>query len=152
MTVGLLMAVLVALVPLLGGAGLVAGGIATARRSRADNGRRVPVEAVVVDHTFLVQPARVTFDYPSPSGQPLRAERTVGMPVVRTDGLRVVPGDRLTVWFDPTNPHDVTLGPGSARSLGGYVMIGAGVLLALGGLLIALVPLLGAALRSAGGA
>src|SRR5690606_24145775 len=103
MNVGSVMVFAVAAVPLLIAVGLVAAGISSLRRSRRDQARRTPVEAVVVEHSFMVQPAQVTFDYPVPGGWS-RARRTVGLPVVRTDGIRVVPGDRLTVWVDPQDP------------------------------------------------
>ncbi|GEM_PF-947435 len=108
-----------------GGLALLLGGSAL-RRSSATGGR-VPVDAVVVDYSNFTRPSKVTFDYPVPGGW-RRATRVEGLSSVRTSGLLVQQGDRLTVWVHPQRPDDVVLEQvASPRALGGVVMMVAGV-------------------------
>lgn len=125
------MILLLALVPAVG---LVVGGVATRRRSSTVG--LVPVEAVVVHYSNATRSNRVTFDYPAPDGSRLRATRVEGVSTVQRTGPFVHPGDRLTVYVDPRRPSDVRLAQhGSAAGLAGPVMIGAGIVWGLVGLL-----------------
>ncbi len=95
----------------------------------ASTSGRIPVEARVVDYTYLTTPRRVTFDYPGPDGRWLRATRVEGVSPIRSQGLFPRPGDPLTVWVQPQRPDDVVLPQGgSARGFGGValVVVGAG--------------------------
>lgn len=114
------------------GVALLVTGVAMSRRA-GDRGRRVEVEAVVVERTQLTDPARVTFDYPLPQGGWARATRVEGTPSPGVSGAARRPGERLTVWVDPLRPDDVRLpGARSASGLGGVLLA------AVGGLLCAL--------------
>ena len=112
---------------------MVLAGVRLSRRSTVAH--RVPVEAVVVHFENFRQPARVTFDYPAPDGTWLRDRKVAGLVAMQRQGFGVQPGDRLTVWVDPRNPRDVSLGDiGSAGGFAGVALVGGGVVWALGGL------------------
>lgn len=103
---------------------MVAVGLRVRRRPGAVV--RVPVAAVVV-HVTADRASRVTFDYPAPDGSWLRA--------TRLSGLATIHENSLTVYVDPTNPTDVSLGGiASASGLGGVALIVGGLLLGLFGL------------------
>ena len=115
--------------------GLVLGGIGVSRRARVSE--RVAVDAVVVEYSNWSTPRRVTFDYPAPNGQWLRARKVEGFSSVQRSGYLVNPGDRVTVYVDPANPIDVRLSPGgSAAGLLGPFMVAGGVALALFGVVM----------------
>lgn len=127
-----------ALVVLAVGVGGVAGGVALMRRTSRVTRDRVPLEAVCVERTSMVQPARVTLDHPLPGGRWRRVTLVEGMPTISVDGVTARPGDRVTVWVDPRRPDDVRLSPASAAgSLGGAILLGVGALACLGGLVFA---------------
>jgi hypothetical protein len=119
---------------------LVVSGVRLA--GRPSKVHRVPVEATVVHFTVLRRAPRVTFDYPAPDGTWLRTTRMAGLVPMQRQGLLVRPGDRMTVYVDPTRPHDVSLGTaGSAGGFLGIALIVFGAMLGVLGItvLIALV-------------
>lgn len=99
----------------------LAVGLRTLRTSRVT--ARVPVTAVVVERTHLRQPNHITFDYPLPSGQWVRARRTVHLPLTSSRGLGAEEGDHLTVWVDPDNPHAVSLNQAGEKAVVGAVLV-----------------------------
>ncbi|RYV52231.1 hypothetical protein [Pengzhenrongella frigida] len=114
----------VALFTLIPAVVMVAAGLRLRRRPAEV--ARVPVTAVVV-HVTADRASRVTFDYPAPDGSRLRATRLCGLATIRDNGL--------TVYVDPTNPTDVSLGGiASASGFGGVALIGGGLLFGLFGL------------------
>ncbi len=125
-----------ALVLLVAGLGAGAGGVGLLRRASRTARERVPVEAVCVERTHLVQPARVTLDHPVPGGW-RRVTLVEGLPTRSVAGGTAGPGDRVTVWVDPRQPQDVRLSPGSsAGSVGGVLLLGVGLLLCAGAALL----------------
>jgi len=95
---------------------------------------RVAIEAILVDRhwRYLSKAYELTFDYPGPDGRWLRATRLAGLRVVRRSGWFTRPGDKLTVFVNPSQPLDVTLGQmGSYSGFMGIVMIVAGAIWAL---------------------
>lgn len=135
------MRVLILLLPFLvivgAGAGMIVAGLRMQRR--ITEVPRVAVEAVVVTYSNWTRPTHVVFDYPAPDGRWLRARRVVGVPLVQRQGLLVRAGDRLTVFVNPQQPHDVNLGPvGSAGGVFGIVLMIGGAAVILFGLTMAL--------------
>lgn len=125
-----------ALVLVVAGLGLGAAGVALLRRGARTTHERVPVEAVCVERTAFVQPARVTLDHPVPGGW-RRVTLVEGLPTTSVTGGTARPGDRVTVWVDPRRPDDVRLAPGSAAgSVGGVLLLAVGLLLGVGALVV----------------
>lgn len=99
------------------------------RKSKVD---RVKVLAYVVEITNLANPMRVVFDYPLPNGQWARQTKIAAF-LTNPTGQRfrdlwwIKPGYPISVYVDPANPSDVSLGAaGVPRVLAWVAMVAGG--------------------------